>query len=353
MIAAAAIAAPARLLAISGAADSLAAADPMPLRSAETGTDAPRPAESLDLDRFADHPRVASYLRYFQGPGRATMTRWLTRGSAYLPMIRDRLAKAELPTDLGYLALIESGFRNTAVSRKGAVGMWQFMPETARAYGLRVDGRVDERRDPFKATDAAVRHLADLKDQFGSIYLAAAAYNAGAGRVSRGLERLRRSDGLGLSNADDSDPDSLGLDTDFFRLSDASLLAPETSNYVPQLIAAALIAKDPSHYDFEAPPTSSMPLDSISLRKLAFHEPLIRAATAKAKPGSLEAPRKSSRPTHVRMRRGDTVGGIARQFGVSEREVRRINALPRNYRLRPGQILRLPASLITERSVTD
>jgi LysM repeat protein len=87
-----------------------------------------------------------------------------------------------------------------------------------------------------------------------------------------------------------------------------------------------------------------MPLDSISLRKLAFHEPVIRAATAKAKPGSLEAPRKSSRPTHVRMRRGDTVGGIARQFGVSEREVRRINALPRNYRLRPGQILRLPAS---------
>ncbi len=345
MIAAVAIAAaPAHVFAVSGAADSLAASDPMPLRAIETGIDAPPPGESLDLDRYADHPRVASYLRYFQGPGRATMTRWLSRGSAYLPMIRDRLAKAELPTDLGYLALIESGFRNTAVSRKGAVGMWQFMPETARAYGLRVDGRVDERRDPFKATDAAVRHLADLKDQFGSIYLAAAAYNAGAGRVSRGLEQLRRSDGLSPLNGDDEPADSLGLDTDFFRLSDASLLAPETSNYVPQLIAAALIAKDPSHYDFEAPPASTMTLDSLSLRRLAFHKPLIRAATARAKPGSVEPPRQSPRPTHVRMRRGDTVGDIARQFGVSEREVRRLNALPKNYRLRPGQILRLRAS---------
>ncbi|MCH1927727.1 lytic transglycosylase domain-containing protein, partial [Shewanella sp. C31] len=92
-----------------------------------------------------------------------------------------------LPEDLIYLALIESGYSNTAVSRAGANGMWQFMRSTGLEYGLRIDRWVDERRDPFKATDAAARHLSDLQDQFSSWYLAAAAYNGGATRVSRGL----------------------------------------------------------------------------------------------------------------------------------------------------------------------
>jgi membrane-bound lytic murein transglycosylase D len=311
--------------------------------------------DALDLERFAEHPRVASYIRYFQGPGRETMARWLDRGAAYLPMIRDRLAAADLPTDLGYLALIESGFRNTAVSRKGAVGMWQFMPGTARAYGLRVDSRVDERRDPIKATDAAVRHLQDLRDQFGSIYLAAAAFNAGAGRVSRGLEKLRDFD---ESPFDDpaAPRDSTDLDADFFRLSDARLLAPETVNYVPQLIAAALIAKDPSRYAFDPPTEPAVPLDTLKLHKLAIRTPASRGPLAGIRTAPTvgtarrtqirSIPRHTARSTPqallVRVRRGDTVRSLAERFGVAESEMRRVNALPRSYKLRAGQVLRRP-----------
>src|SRR5205085_1721075 len=113
-------------------------------------------------------------------------------------------------------------------ARAKAVGMWQFMKRTARLYGMRVDSWVDERRDPYRATDAAVHHLADLNRRFGSFYLAAAAYNAGSGKVSRGLVRLP-----------EDDTDSLNSDATFFRLYDTKLLRRETKDYVPKLIAAA------------------------------------------------------------------------------------------------------------------
>ena len=150
------------------------------------------------------------------------------------------------PGDLVYLALIESGFSNTATSRAKAVGMWQFMKGTAKLYGLRVDSWVDERRDPYRATDAAARHLRDLNRRFGSLYLAAAAYNAGSGKVSRGLIRLP-----------DDDSDSPNSDAAFFRLYDTKLLRRETKDYVPKLIAAALIAKQPKRYGFKVGPGSA------------------------------------------------------------------------------------------------
>ena len=130
------------------------------------------------------------YLNYFQGVSRAGMEVFLARGARYEQMIRDRFEEEGLPGDLGYLALIESGYSNDAVSRSHAVGMWQFMRGTGLGYGLRIDTWVDERRDPVKATDAAARHLHHLRDRFGSLYLAAAAYNAGAGKVSRSLGKL-------------------------------------------------------------------------------------------------------------------------------------------------------------------
>src|SRR5512147_726774 len=216
-------------------------------RPSEDDTDDALPATpvswDIDVDTYHDHDRVQYYLDFFQGKGRERMGIWLTRMPRYEEMIRSRLQEQGLPGDLVYLALIESGFSNSATSRARAVGMWQFMKGTAKGYGLRVDSWVDERRDPYRATAAAAKHLRQLSDRFGSLYLAAAAYNAGAGKVSRGMRRLP-----------DDDADSLTSDATFFRLYDTKLLRRETKDYVPKLIAAARIAKEPSRYGFAVGP---------------------------------------------------------------------------------------------------
>jgi membrane-bound lytic murein transglycosylase D len=137
---------------------------------------------------------------------------------------------------MSYLALIESGYYPHAYSRAAAVGMWQFMTRTGRGMGLRIDWWVDERRDPIESTDAAARFLGHLRDQFGSLYLAAAAYNGGPGRVARGLTRI--------------DDELQGEDDAFFALADTRLLRAETKDYVPKLIAAALLAKNAKRFGF-------------------------------------------------------------------------------------------------------
>ena len=190
---------------------------------------------NIGVQPFIDHHRVRYYVEFFQGKARDRFAIWLTRLPRYEAMIRDSMTSNDLPSDMVYLAMIESGYSNTAVSRSRAVGMWQFMRGTGKMYGLRIDYWVDERRDPFKATDAAARHLADLRDRFGSLFLASAAYNAGAGRVSRGLRRLP---------ADQRNPDEI-TDETFFQLYQTRYLVRETKDYVPKLIAAALIAKQP------------------------------------------------------------------------------------------------------------
>jgi membrane-bound lytic murein transglycosylase D len=223
------------------------------------GAALPRAATfDIDVTSFAAHRRVLEYLRFFQVDARDRFAIWLSRLGRYEGMIRARLRARGLPEDLVYLTLIESGLSNTAVSRAKAVGMWQFMASTGRVYGLAIDPWMDERRDPFKATDAAVNHLADLVDRLGSVYLAAAAYNAGAGRVERGIGRLPG-----------DVPDSL-TDQVFFQLAEQRYLKRETRDYVPKLIAAALIAKQPARYGFT---------DVAAMPPLVFDEVMVPDAT--------------------------------------------------------------------------
>jgi len=211
----------------------------------------------IDVSNFVGNRRVLEYLEFFQLDARDRFEIWLSRLGRYEGMIREKLRARSLPEDLVYLTLIESGLSNTAVSRARAVGMWQFMSSTGRGYGLQIDPWVDERRDPFKATDAAVNHLQDLVQRMGSVYLAAAAYNAGAGRIEREIRRLP------------GEPDSVD-DQTFFEIADRRNLRRETRDYVPKLIAAALIAKQPARYGFT---------DIQRLPPLAFDEVSVPDAT--------------------------------------------------------------------------
>jgi membrane-bound lytic murein transglycosylase D len=194
------------------------------------------PTWDMDVRSYETQERVAHYVAMFTGRAKERITERLQRGTRYEPMIRAKLKAGGLPEDMYYLALVESGFDPHAYSRAAAVGMWQFMTSTARDMGLRVDRWVDERRDPVRSTGAAVRFIRGLREEFGSLYLAAAAYNGGPGRVSRGLARY--ADDLEGTPGDDA----------FFVLAEKDYLRNETREYVPQLIAAALIAKEPARY---------------------------------------------------------------------------------------------------------
>jgi membrane-bound lytic murein transglycosylase D len=149
-----------------------------PLDTASTG--------GWDLANI-DNPRVDSWVRRFQqsAPMRRTLSIWLDRMTKYETMISKKLDEREMPQDLIFLAMIESGFNPKAKSPAAAGGLWQFIGETGRRYGLTISRKVDERNQPAKATDAALSYLSDLHDRFGSWYLAAAAYNTGENRVGR------------------------------------------------------------------------------------------------------------------------------------------------------------------------
>jgi len=319
----------------------------------------------IDVESFNNHDRVKYYLDFFQDHGRERMGIWLTRMPRYEAMIRERLQRENLPGDLVYLALIESGFSNTATSRSKAVGMWQFMKRTAKGYGLRVDSWVDERRDPYKATDAAVRHLRDLNRRFGSLYLAAAAYNAGSGKVSRGLIRLP-----------DEESDSANSDATFFRLYDTKLLRRETRDYVPKLIAAALIAKQPTRYGFRVGPPEPAAYDSIVVPDMSGLDVIARladttvAAIRELNPqylrlttppgtrsvirlplgrGAATATAYAALPRRQRVTfiehfvsRGETLSGIALRYRVSQTMLMAANPKLKTRRMRIGQRVVVP-----------
>ena len=181
-----------------------------------------------------ENPAVQSRVAAFQTHLRGFFDEALSRGAEYVPSMRDILVGEGLPAELAYLPLIESGYRPQAVSPAGAVGPWQFIPETGRRYGLRIDSMVDERRDPIKSTQAASQYLKDLHEMFGDWELSLAAYNTGEYRVARIL-------------ADKKDVD------DYWDMRDRGYLPSETSAYVPKFLAAVQIARAPEDYGFETP----------------------------------------------------------------------------------------------------
>ncbi len=194
--------------------------------------------------------RVSTWIDYFaNGSGRKHYGRYLSRSTRFVPTQLRILKEVGVPKDLIFLSMIESGFNTHAYSSAAASGLWQFIRSTGRLYNLDSDYWVDERRDPEKATLAAAQHLKDLYQDFGDWYLAFAAYNAGPGKVRRAIAAT------GSNN--------------FWVLANSSYLRQETKDYVPKLLAAAIIAKSPGKYGFE----DVIFQDAIATEKVAISSP--------------------------------------------------------------------------------
>ena len=185
--------------------------------------------------------QTAMWVKFFTGKGRRHFVNYTQRAGRYAPVLSKIMADNGLPRDLIYLAMAESGFQNHARSWAKAVGPWQFMPATGRKFGLNIDWYVDERRDPLKATIAAANYLKTLHGLFGSWELAAAGYNAGEGKIARAIRMYRTQD--------------------FWQLTKGRYLRPETKNYVPKIMALAIIGKNLDAFGFREEVKFEQPLD--------------------------------------------------------------------------------------------
>ena len=309
-----------------------------------------------------DHPKVDMWISYFTGKGRDLMRLYLERSSRYLPMMKAVMREEGFPENLAYVALIESGFSPKAHSSANAVGYWQFIHGTGKRYGLRIDGFVDERRDPALSTRAAAAYFKDLYSLFGSWHLALAAYNAGEYRVNRAVLRH--------------------YNRNFWHLISVRALPRETRNYVPKLIAAIRIAKNPRKYGFydvsfqEPLRYGILALKKpVSMKKLAarigvsaedlkalnpmykgeyvpvyggeafFRLPpgLAPAAKAAAAESFMKEPKHGYYHHHwYRVRRGDSLSRIARRHRTTVSRLKRANRLRGSF-IRAGRKLKIPS----------
>ena len=191
--------------------------------------------------------KVNYFINFFQYKGHASFAKWLSRSERYIPLMREILRKEGMPEDLVYLAMIESGFTPHAVSVANAVGPWQFISGTGKRYDLKINDWIDERRDPIKSTVAAALYLKELYALFNNDwYLAAAGYNAGENKILRAITMYET--------------------RDFWEISKGSYLKRETKDYVPKLLAAAIIAKEPAKYGFaDIAYLPAMDLDTVAI----------------------------------------------------------------------------------------
>ncbi|MCA1562760.1 MAG: LysM peptidoglycan-binding domain-containing protein [Acidobacteria bacterium] len=344
-----------------------------PKPDAEPGT-----AETVKADLAAtehdvpipQNSRVLSYVELFQGRLREYIEDGLTRGTKYLPMIQNVFRAEGLPLDLAYIPIIESGFKTNALSRAKAKGPWQFMRATAVEQGLKQNWYIDERSDPEKATVAAAKYLKSLHKLFdGDWHLVLAAYNGGMGRVQRALKRSGRDD--------------------FWELSaDARYLPRETREYVPLILAAIIVAKNPAQYGFDITPHDPIAYEKVELpratdlRRVAEWtgatiddiqalNPELRRWTTPVKyadyavkvpvgTAALLQARIADAPASdlvalkwYTVKRKDSLASIARKLKVSRADLAEANNLSVKSRVRAGQELvipRAPATLLAART---
>ncbi|MCX8021176.1 MAG: transglycosylase SLT domain-containing protein [Syntrophorhabdaceae bacterium] len=304
---------------------------------------------------------VKYFIQYFTTEKRKVFENWLKRSRYYVPKIRAILREKGLPEDLVYLAMIESGFNPRAYSPAKASGPWQFIYETGGRYGLKVNTWVDERRDPEKSTVAAAKYLNDLFNQFGCWYLAAAGYNAGENRIERAIIKHNTND--------------------FWELIKYNTLPKETREYIPKLIAAAIIAKEPEKYGFgsikydqpikfqEVAVPPATPLEAIakaasidmdSLRSI--NPELLKGITPPDVDGyriklpyntdmttfqkQLEAASKNYRKiksvSTYRTKKGDNLGKIAKRYKVTVGELILVNSPSKEFNVKPGTVINIP-----------
>lgn len=188
-----------------------------------------RQVKSTFRENAVHEGHVRAHIRDLVRNKRGFLINSFRKSHKYIPMIKREFTRQGIPTDLAYMALIESGFNPRALSHAGAKGIWQFMPETARRFGLRVSDTHDDRTDPVKSTKAAARYLKTLYRQFGNWPLAVAAYNCGEGRVARAMKKHRASS--------------------FWELVQEKALPGETQRYVPSIIAVTIISRDFQRYN--------------------------------------------------------------------------------------------------------
>jgi len=302
--------------------------------------------------------RVLRWVEIFQGRLREFLTEGLARGAQYLPMVREVFRAEGLPTDLAFVPLIESAFKPSALSRARARGVWQFMRGTALENGLKADWFLDERADPEKSTVAAAQYFKTLYGMFGDWHLAMASYNGGPGRVQRAMKRSGKDD--------------------FWSLTATTRYLPrETRDYVPMILAATLIARNPAQYGFEIPdwpvtPTETVTLPpAVDLRRVAEWtatpidtiqqlNPELRRWTTPIRPGeytvrvpegtadavraglAAAAPHQLNALQWHTVKRGDTLASVARKLRVSRADLADANYLRTSARLAPGQRLLVP-----------
>jgi membrane-bound lytic murein transglycosylase D len=304
---------------------------------------------------------VHYFVRYFTTDKRKIFANWLRRSKRYVPMIKNILREHGLPEDLIYVAMIESGFNPRAYSSMKACGPWQFIYETGGRYGLRVNHWVDERRDPEKSTVAAALYLKDLFNQFGCWYLAAAAYNAGEKRIERSIEKHETGD--------------------FWELMKYNTLPRETREYIPRLLAAAIIAKNPEKFgftgiDYDQPIKfvnekipSGTPLDVVA--KAASTDMMtIRALNPEVLTGivppdvddyaiklpewiirdkfreelkiALEKEKKVREVMTYTLGKRDSLAGVMKKYEVDYKDLRLVNACDQELKARPGMVIYIP-----------